>query len=154
MDLGSIFLILGLAVLVALFIFRPFVEISEKKALVDASVPVSEDDQKRSILLAERDRVLRSIQELDFDNTLGKIPEEDFPLQRSNLLARASRIFKALEEMDGVEPAEDHAEKVEAVIAERRSDGKKNRSQKELDIEAMITARKRETKKKTAGFCH
>ncbi len=152
MDLGSIFLILGLAILVAIFIFRPFFEISDKKKLITSSVPVSENDQQHSILLAERDRVLRALQELDFDQALGKIPEEDYPVQRQFLLQRGAQILKALDELSGGNGDLDQEAVIEAAVAARRADGVV-RTEKNTDVEALITARKRQQKNESAGFC-
>ena len=152
MDLGSIFLILGLAILVAIFIFRPFFEISDKNKLITSSVPVSEDDQQESILLAERDRVLRSLQELDFDQALGKIPEEDYPVQRQFLLQKGAQILKSLDELYGTNSKSDQEAVIEATVAARRADGLIPK-EKNNDIEALITARKRQQKNESAGFC-
>ena len=69
MEIGSIFLILALFILVALFVARPFFE--------NKSVSVTEKEQEISSLMAEHDRVLGALQELDFDHYMGKIPEED-----------------------------------------------------------------------------
>ena len=78
MDIGSIFLILALLILVALFVSRPFISRSQETV----SLTLDPQDHERSSLLAERDRLLNALQELDFDATLGKIPEEDYPAQR------------------------------------------------------------------------
>ena len=78
MDIGSIFLILAILVPVVLFIARP---IMERSATV-----VSAEEHQYSALLAERDRILTALQELDFDHDLGKIPEEAYSTQRVNLL--------------------------------------------------------------------
>ena len=74
MDLGSIFLIIALLMLVALYVAQPLVK---RKSKI-----VSEEEQQRSALLAERDRILDALQELDFDHQLGKVPAKDYPGQR------------------------------------------------------------------------
>jgi hypothetical protein len=79
MDLGSVFLILALTILVGLFVSRPFFE--RQKAIPNGKT--SSLDHDRSALLAERDRVLNALKELDFDHTLGKIPEDEYPEQRT-----------------------------------------------------------------------
>ena len=88
MDLGAIFLLLALLILVGLFIFSPF---SERRAR-----GVSKDDQEISALMAERDRAINSLQELDFDFSLDKIPAEDYPDQRAALLKRGAEILRQL----------------------------------------------------------
>ena len=84
-------LILALLVLVALYISRPFFE---REAVHTASLAQAQADSaehERSILLAERDRILNALQELDFDFALGKIPEEDYPGQRQRLVQTGAR---------------------------------------------------------------
>ena len=78
MDFGSFLLILGLLILVGLYISKPLLE---RTATI-----VSAEEQELSALQAERDRILTALQELDFDHTLGKIPEESYPNQRKMLL--------------------------------------------------------------------
>ena len=156
MDIGSIFLILGLFVLVGLFVARPIVE---RKA-----VSVSQEDRQASGLLAERDQILNALQELDFDFTLGKIPEADYPSQRGALLQRGADILRQL---DALHPDNNHDEaesRLEAVIAARRLDAASRRVAPngaagrvvltpDDDLEAVIASRRREHKEKASGFC-
>ena len=91
MDLGSIFLLLALMVLVALFVSRPFFE--RKKAVVITDE--DPQDHQRSVLLAERDRVLNSIQELEFDHAMGKISDDEYPEQRAQLVQSGVHILRS-----------------------------------------------------------
>ncbi|MEN8241971.1 MAG: zinc ribbon domain-containing protein [Chloroflexota bacterium] len=109
MDVGSILLLLAMVVLVAGFIFRPF---------RDGGPDVWEEDIELSELLSERERILDALVELDFDNELGKVPEEIYLPQRKYLLATGAEVIKKLEE-DYQADAEDLA--IEAQIAARRS---------------------------------
>ncbi|MBU0510386.1 MAG: hypothetical protein KJ638_01630 [Chloroflexi bacterium] len=93
MDLGSIFLLLSLLILTALYIGRPLYERS-----ATAVRPV---EHELSALLAERDRVLNALSELDFDHALGKIPEDDYPLQRKKLIQRGAEVLRQLDEQGG-----------------------------------------------------
>ncbi len=160
MDIGSIFLILGLLVVVGLFISRPFLE--------RQATPVTPEEQQRSALLAERDRVLNALQELDFDHTMGKIPDEDYPAQRTLLLQQGAQILRELDAYQAPSPgevlADDAEERIEAVIAARRgevvvpvgSNGSGTRiaaASPDDDLEVMIAGRRRERKEKAAGFC-
>ncbi len=72
MDIGSIFLLLALLILVVFFVAQPF--LNRQKA---GARPVGEAKQQLSLLRADRARVVQSLQELDFDYALGKVPEED-----------------------------------------------------------------------------
>lgn len=159
MDIGSIFLILGLFVLVVLYISRPFLE--------PKSAPAAAEDHELSSLLAERDRILTALQELDFDFALGKIPEADYPGQRVALLQRGADILRQLDTLRPEHSQEDTEARLEAVIAARRADAAggagvrvaPNGAASRLvhtpddDLEAVIASRRREQKEKAGGFC-
>ncbi len=155
MDIGSIFLILGLLVLVALFISRPFLE-NKTKA-------VTQEEHEVSALLAERDRVISALQELDFDFTLGKIPEADYPIQRAALLQHGAEILRKLDTLQPQSTAANDVEaRLEAAIAARRAEvtgprpapnGGRTVATPDDDLETMIANRRRERSEKAAGFC-
>jgi NADH pyrophosphatase NudC (nudix superfamily) len=115
---------------------------------------VTVEEHETSTLLAERERVVNSLQELEFDYKLGKVPEEDYPTQRANLLQRGADILRKLDELAPQNVQSDKDAVVERALAARR---KKNSSQKggltDDDIESMISARRRGRKEKSAGFC-
>ena len=67
MDIGSLFLLLGILVVVIVFILQPFIDERRNKVLLMQAVPVLEKEMHISAMLAERDRVLRALQEIDFD---------------------------------------------------------------------------------------
>ena len=164
MDLGSIFLILALFILVGLYLARPFLE---KRSVSVSSVA----DHDVSSLLAERDRVIGALQELDFDYALQKIPEEDYPVQRGMLLQRGADVLRQLDEYQPSQSAASTAEdRLESAIAARRADAAKEpRTAVEAtaarpngnkpvpaandDLEALIAARKRAQPGKAVGFC-
>jgi hypothetical protein len=123
MDIGSIFLILGLLLLVALFVARPILE--------RTATAVTQEEHEVSALLAERDRVLNALQELDFDFALGKIPEADYPDQRAALLQQGANLLRQLDlrqanaRQPEARPAPAAGEveaRIEAAIAARRAD--------------------------------
>lgn len=156
MDIGSIFLILGLLVLVALFVSRPFLE---NKAKV-----VTQEEHEVSALLAERDRVINALQELDFDFALGKIPEADYPLQRAALLQNGAEILRKLDALQIQAPADHDMEaRIEAAIAARKAEvayvrpapngSRVAANGPDDDLEALIASRRRERHEKAAGFC-
>jgi len=150
MDLGSILLIFSVFLLVAVFIGKPVLDrrVSE----------VSESDQTRSSLLAEREQLLDTLQELDFDFKLGKIPENVYPVQRTRLLQRGAEILKKLDAVDEVITARrpQVSDAVEKAIADRRKAagaGPKQPVAADDDVERLIAARKRDRNDRTAGFC-
>ena len=168
MDAGSIFLILALILLVGIFVGRPFL----RPQL--AAVQRKEDEgaeHRRSSLLADRDRLLTALQELDFDHRLGKIPAEDYPDMRASMLASAAMVMRKLDEIQGETAQQESAEdRIEQVIAARRADAAvvkagngasvavavaavKAPARANDELENLIASRKRDRQEKSAGFC-
>lgn len=152
MDIGSVFLILALALLVVLYVTRPFVE---HKATLTA-----ESEQEISSLLARRESIIRTLEELDFDHALGKIPEEDYPQQRRILLQSGAEVLRRLDELQRDEQVSVSAEdRLEAAIAARRAArrgvqaAEKPTPSPDDPLEAVIAVRKRQRQEKAAGFC-
>lgn len=157
MDLGSIFLMVALAILVGIFISQPLIKYSKKDRLVYESESAVGSDHERSHLLAERDRLLTALYELEFDHALGKIPEEDYPQQRAELLSAGAEVLRQLDALtpEGAAGSLSAEDRIEAAVAARRADARKlNNHNRELDeIDMAINARRREKQEKTAGFC-
>jgi rubrerythrin len=130
MNPGSFFLLLAVLLFVIFFVTRPFLRRERMKRV---------DDQELSGLLAERDRILGAIQELDFDHSLGKIPEDEFPARREALVRCGAEILKQLDEHAGQKKSQ-----VKEAPAQIRSDD---------DIEDLIASRRSKRKEKTGGFC-
>jgi hypothetical protein len=161
MDIGSILLLLALLVLIGLFIARPLID---RKAIV---VSLEEDQQEHEIstLLAERDRILTALHELDFDHALGKIPEQEYPSQRALLLHQGADVLRKLDEYDQVAPANDIEARIEEAIAERRAfsiDQEETVPESKTpvlvmdaddEVEVQLANRKRTRQDKSAGFC-
>ncbi len=153
MDLGSLFLLLALLILVAVFIARPLLD---RKAQA-----VSEEEQILSTWLARRDRVIDALQELDFDFKLGKIPEADYPAQRAMLLQQGAEILKKLDTLHPQHGPTTDA--LEVVIAARRAQSQALPENGTLpattarppddDLENLIATRRGKQKTKSAGFC-
>ena len=142
MDIGSIFLILALFLLTALYIGRPLFE--------RTSPTVNRPDHDLSQLLAERDRVLNALQELDFDHTLGKVPEADYPLQREHLVRRGAEILRQLDERQG-SSRDGTSVRLGAVLD--------NEQEVHLpidhddELESLIASRRRARQGEAGGFC-
>jgi rubrerythrin len=167
MDIGSIFLILALFVLVVLFISQPFFE--RKPAVsVGYNLELNEQEHELSSLLAERDRLLNALQELDFDHALGKIPDEDYPSQRALLLQRGAEVLRQLDTYQEGASSDDVEARIEAAIAARRADAGRSASPQAVRervevvaqvaapddaIETMLSDRRRVRHEKAAGFC-
>ena len=113
MDIGSFFIIVALLIPVIGFILYP---------LREAPALSERDGGHFSGLLSERERILEALAELDFDNELGKVPEDLYPLQRAHLLEKGAAVLRQLDELqpkDGAFPDD----KVEAMIAARKQAG-------------------------------
>lgn len=91
MDIGSVLIALALALAVAAYLVRPFLE--------RRGQTVTEEDHEVSMLLAERDRILSSLQDLEMDRTMGKILEEDYEIQRQALVQKGAGILRRLDDL-------------------------------------------------------
>ena len=146
MEISAIFLVLAVLILVGMYLYAPFT--------ARASRGRTGESHEVSALKAERDRVIDSLQELDFDHSLGKIPAEDYPSQRAGLLQKGVDILRKLDELvpsaTSTRDVEAHIKKAAAVDA-----GSSVKTEKLLDeeIESMIAARRKQHKNRSAGFC-
>lgn len=138
MDIAALLFTFAVLILVGAYLYAPFLKGYGRR--------VTQEEHELSALLAERDRVLSSLQELDFDFKLGKIPEEEYPAQRANLLQKGADILLKIDNMAvKVEPQRDHSKRTK----------KSSEKGKLTDdaLESMISARRRERKTKFDGFC-
>jgi hypothetical protein len=166
MDIGSILILFALLLLVGLYIARPILE-------GKSSSTVNSEEHDRSALLAERDRMINALQELEFDYALGKIPEGDYPVQRAQMLHYGAEILRKLDAHSPPSPGAAQKEKVsaedrlEAAIVRRRkaqsaataagapsANGENGNGAPDDNLEVMIAQRRRERQGKSAGFCH
>ena len=174
MDISALFFTLAILILVGMYLYAPFTQRGGRR--------VTEEEHELSALMAERDRVLNSLQELDFDFKLGKIPEEDYPTQRANLLQKGADILRKIDDLTSEDRSDLHREdaktakdssrhkenlrdlsssaiqsaeaRIERAIAARRADSSvKKPKPSDDEIESMISARRRSRKNKSAGFC-
>jgi hypothetical protein len=164
MDLASLLIILALLILVGLFIARPFLE-GKSKA-------VSLEEHEYSALLAERDRLILALHELDFDHALQKIPADEYPAQRAVLLQQGADILRRIDAYLPAAAAASAEERIEAAIASRRAERIPRALPAEQaavpaarsssgavalaaddELEARIAARRRSRSGKSAGFC-
>ncbi len=149
MELGSIFLVLAVIVIVAIYLYAPFISRTHRMRKAETN--------EVSALKAERDRVINSLQELDFDHNLGKVPAEDYPTQRALLLQKGADILRKLDEAAPAPSSAINAEaRIEKATAAGRADTGSNSPvllDDDDDLESIIAARRKEHKSKSAGFC-
>jgi hypothetical protein len=131
MDLGSMFIILAIFLLVALFISRPFFE--------NTAYQEQEGNDRFSHLLAERERLLDALEELDFDHSLGKVAENAYQYRRQTLLQQGAQVLQELEEF---------RPQADASSAESAA-----RAAEEDPLEAMIAARRAEVRETSRSYC-
>jgi hypothetical protein len=117
MDLGSLFVILAMAVLAAAFIARPLFE--------GGALPPAASGTGLSAKRAELDRVLGLIQDLEMDFAMAKVPPEDYKTMRPELVRRGADLMRELDrgEENGhgpVEGAQDLETEIEAEVARLR----------------------------------
>lgn len=103
----TVALILGacLALLAVAFVARPFLR--EPTPASDRLDDLDPAARARLDLVEERDRVLASLKELEFDHRTGKVTDEDYRAQVGPLRRRAAETLKALE--SGAEPRRERA---------------------------------------------
>jgi hypothetical protein len=159
MDIGAIFLILAVTLLAGLFISRPFTDQMPHRAA--APNQPGADESERSSLLAEYERQLNALQEMDFDHRMGKIPDEDYPQQRQAVLTAAAELLHRLDASEPTVPpapdspaaqAGDNGRSVEERVAEALIARPLSITAGD-DLEALIAARRRARQEKASGFC-
>lgn len=136
MDLGSLLVVIALAIIVAGYIARPLLE--------KRGFSVTENSQYVSELQAKRDQILMILQELDMDHAMGKIPTEEYQGRRPLLVARGAAILRELDRLNGVE------------ITESAHPGKTKVVAQDLDarIEEEILRKRKAPKEEVGGYCH
>ena len=159
MDIGAIFFALAVVTLVGMYVGQPYIQHRGRRA--------TQEDREYSALMAEYDRAVNTLQELDFDDALGKVPAEDYPEQRAELLSKGAELLRKL---DSFVPApapsgnsngtknetKDAESRLEAAVAARRADSSAKKAVAILDdddLESMIASRRKMRKEKSAGFC-
>ncbi len=151
MDLGAVLLLVALLIGVGLYLSAPLLGRTGRR--------LSEETLEASALMAERDRVIAALQELDFDYKLGKVPAEDYPAQRSSLVEKGAAVLRRLDEILPSAPRGsgrrlDGSARIERAAAAGRADGAAPTDDLSDDrIETMLAARRADRRAKSAGFC-
>ena len=150
MDLiSSLFLLVIVIVPIVLFVTWPFAHRLRLKA---------EDSQELSTLLAERDRDLNALKELDFDNSLGKIPVEEYPLQRASLVQHGADILRKIDQLASasvsVPPvASPPDDQVEAILSARRLIRSTGPGTVDDKAEDLLSRRRKLRRGKSGSYC-
>jgi hypothetical protein len=111
-----------IAAVVLWFVFRPL--FLDRGTLEEST----RSQSRRRQLIEERERVLETIRELDFDYRMGKVEEVDYADARGRYEAQAIQAMKSIDNANGKparSPAQSDVEnQVEAEIASLRKSGK------------------------------
>lgn len=125
MDLGSFIVGLAIAIVAFAFVAKPI--------FAHEGVRVTQENRRLSQLQANRERLLRSLQELEMDFTVGKITQEDYQEQRSQYVVEGAATLRAIDEIIGSPEDLGMSRKIdvdiEAAIAELRNKEATDRSQ-------------------------
>jgi hypothetical protein len=85
----------GLALVVVLFVARPFLR--DPAPASDLLDEPSELERRRLELVEERDRALAALKELEFDHRTGKVTDDDYRQQVGPLRRSAAAALRALD---------------------------------------------------------
>lgn len=129
MEFGSVLIVIFIFLLSGLYILRPF--------LVSTDTGGRAGSTLRDSLVAERERLLLAIEELDLEFELNKISPDENTRNRENLLIEAAAVIKELDNLPKSKaatkkkaaPVRDD-ENLEKMIADRRKQLKGEKSLK------------------------
>ncbi len=145
MDLAAILLLIALLSGVGLYLAAPLI--------THRNAPTQTQSPEFSTLMAERDRIISALAELDFDYKLGKIPQGEYPLQRGELLKKGAAILK---ELDGLAPQKfvrKNSPTPETRLEDAAAARSGSSSLSDEQIETMLAARRKIHRSQPAGFC-
>jgi hypothetical protein len=156
MDIGSLLLIISISILVILFVFRPFLANLSTGNEIDPGVEseIQNLDHQYSALMAEKERLLRALSDLESDQSMGKIPEEDYPVQRAHFLTEGARVLQNLdsieEKLTQISSTIPNSTQFDLPLSEYEAQVKPGEAD---PIEEMVASRRRLREEKSAGFC-
>jgi len=138
MELGAIVLLLGVVIVVVLFVAQPFTKHWDAKVL---------SGHELSVFQANRENALNGLQELDSDYNLGKVPEDEYSIQRANLLKLGVEALRKLDEIQSAQLAHP-SEPIKPPVIESPI-----KSLADDDLEELVAKRRAARQQKAAGFC-
>lgn len=149
MDFGAFLILLAVLLLIGAYIAQPF--------FTHRSRRVTAEERRYSTLMAEYERVLEVLQELDFDHRMGKIPADEYPRLRAELVKKGTRLLQELDALQERRADQTAEERLEAEVAVRRADAQLSRPAGQTltdeELEALLAARRAARREKHRGFC-
>ncbi len=143
MEIEAILLLSAVMLIVFAVIIRPWMPVQNNSGKNRTSRPST--NQQFSVWLAEKERLLNMIQELDFDHETGKIPDDLFNEQRSDLVQSAANVLRQLAENGYIET--NHSKRIVEDISKPASTHEYD------DLDELIAKRRLEKNGKATGFC-
>jgi len=140
MEPGAIYLLILVLAFIVIFVMRPFFERQRIHSV--------ESSHELSSLLAEHERLLSALQELDSDQALGKIPAENYPNQRIQLLQKGAEVLRKIDEL-APHPVKEPLGKEAQPVSRSQTPAPLS----DDDLEELLARRRNLRKGKTAGFC-
>ena len=130
MTFSSVLIIVFIFVLSGLFISRPF--------LVESEIRGRSSSSRYDSLIAEKERLLSAIEELDLELDLKKISSKEHTRNRDILLVEAAEVLKQLDKVQ--KPDKGKKKVIDQSIAQD-------------DLEKMIAARREELRSEKSNLC-
>ena len=93
MNIGSFMVGLAIAIVAFAFVAKPL--------FAHEGVRVTQEDRRLSKLQANRERLLRSLQELETDFAVGKIAQDDDQEQRAQYVAEGAVTLREIDDITG-----------------------------------------------------
>lgn len=144
MDLGSILFIVAIFAGVSVFVTRPFWRDDPKGKAIGRRSLESQDDHRVSELLATKEHALAMLADLENDYAQGKIPEEDYQVQREAMRTAA---MEAMRQVDSVQSG------AGGMPVHKGKNSQPMLTPGEDPVEAMISERRKGRKGQVHGFC-
>lgn len=143
MDIISFILALAVLAVTAFFVMQPLLDRKLARQPLVVRRKIIEDEHQRSILMAERERVLSALTELEQDHDMGKLADEDYPLHRSALMQKGADVLRQLDELNMAASEPGNGQTVKLAAPTPGED----------DLEALIAARRQDRKEKVVAYC-
>jgi len=117
MNIGSFIVGLAIAIVAFAFVAKPL--------FAHEGVRVTQEDRRLSQLQANRERLLRSLQELETDFAVGKIAQDDYQEQRAQYVAEGAATLREIDDITGsseeLNLARDLDADIEAAVGQLRA---------------------------------
>ncbi len=124
MNLGSFMVGLAIAIVAFAFVAKPL--------FTHEGFRVTQEDRRLSQLQANRDRLLRGLQELEMDFALEKITQQDYQEQRAQYVGEGAATLREIDEITGSSEvfgqARDIDSEIEAAVGQLRAEDTSERT--------------------------